>query len=132
NSVLTSTTDKTVCTNQLPYLWNGQNYNAAGTYTKTLTSESGCDSVATLNLIVNSVLTSTTNKTVCTNQLPYFWNGQNYNAAGTYTKTLTSESGCDSVATLNLIVNSVLTSTTNKTVCTNQLPYFWNGQNYNA
>jgi gliding motility-associated-like protein len=132
NTMLTSTTNTTICTNQLPYTWNGQSYTAAGTYTKTLTSASGCDSIATLNLIVNTILTSTTSTTICTNQLPYSWNGQSYNAAGTYTKTLTSASGCDSVATLNLEVNATLASTTNTSICTNQLPYNWNGQSYNA
>ena len=88
-----------------------------------LTSASGCDSVATLVLTVNPVLTSTTNTSICNNQLPYTWNGQTINAAGSYTADLTSASGCDSVATLNLTVNPVLTSTTNTTICTNQLPY---------
>jgi G:T/U-mismatch repair DNA glycosylase len=132
NSTLSSTTNTTICTNQLPYTWNGQSYTAAGTYTKTLTSASGCDSIATLNLTVNTTLTSTTNVTICTNQLPYTWNGQAYTAAGTYTKTLTSVSGCDSIATLNLVVNTTLTTTTNTSICTNQLPYTWNGQDYSA
>jgi gliding motility-associated-like protein len=132
NSTLTSTTNTTICTNQLPYSWNGQNITAAGTYTANLTSISGCDSIATLNLTVNSTLTSTTNTAICTNQLPYTWNGQNITAAGTYTANLISISGCDSIATLNLTVNSTLTSTTNTTICTNQLPYIWNGQSLTA
>src|SRR5678810_312828 len=132
NAVLTSTTDVTICTTQLPYSWNGQTYNAAGSYSVTLTSSSGCDSIATLNLTVNAVLTSTTDVTICTTQLPYSWNGQTYNAAGSYSVTLTSSSGCDSIATLNLTVNAVLTSTTDVTICTTQLPYSWNGQTYNA
>jgi G:T/U-mismatch repair DNA glycosylase len=131
-AILTSTTNTTICTSQLPYSWNGQSYTVAGTYTKTLTSTSGCDSIATLKLVVNAILASTTNTTICTNQLPYSWNGQSYTAAGTYTKTLTSVSGCDSIATLNLVVNPTLTSTTNTTICTNQLPYTWNGQLYTA
>src|SRR5439155_15132706 len=123
NNTLSSTTNQTICTNQLPYSWNGQTYSAAGTYNVTLTSVSGCDSIATLVLAVNNTLSSTTNKTICTNQLPYSWNGQSYNAAGTYNVTLTSVSGCDSIVTLVLTVNNTLASTTNKTICTNQLPY---------
>src|SRR6202008_3867381 len=132
NTVVTSTTDVTICTNQLPYTWNGQTYNAAGTYNVTLQSVAGCDSIATLNLTVNAVLTSTTDVTICNNQLPYTWNGQTYNAAGTYNVTLQTAAGCDSIATLNLTVNPVLTSTTDVTICNNQLPYTWNGQTYNA
>ncbi|MEI2747428.1 MAG: hypothetical protein V9E88_01545 [Ferruginibacter sp.] len=36
-----------------------------------------------LNLTVNNTLTSTTDVTICSNQLPYSWNSQTYNAAGT-------------------------------------------------
>ncbi|HLY70444.1 MAG TPA: T9SS type B sorting domain-containing protein, partial [Puia sp.] len=128
NSVLSSTTNITVCTGQLPYSWNGQSYNAAGTYNVTLTSAANCDSVATLNLSVTAPTTSTTNLTVCPSQIPYTWNGQSLSVAGTYTATITNASGCDSIATLNFAINSQLTSTTNLTVCPNQLPYSWNGQ----
>src|SRR4029079_12505499 len=132
SATLTSTTNPTICTNQLPYTWNGQTITAAGTYTANLTSVGGCDSVATLNLIVSATLTSTTNTTICANQLPYTWNGQTITAAGTYTANLISAGGCDSVATLNLIVSATLTSTTTTTICANQLPYTWNGQTITA
>src|SRR5204863_329452 len=131
-TILTSTTNTIICTNQLPYTWNGQVLNAAGTYTANLISASGCDSIATLNLTVTTILTSTTNTTICPNQLPYTWNGQVINAAGTYTANLISASGCDSIATLILTVSATLTSTTNTAICTNQLPYTWNGQVINA
>ena len=132
DTTTTDTTTVTVCTNQLPYNWNGNDYNAAGTYSDTLTGTAGCDSVATLILTVNEVLTDTTTITICTNQLPYNWNGNDYNAAGTYSDTLTSTAGCDSVVTLILTVNEVLTDTTTINICTNQLPYNWNGNDYNA
>src|SRR6185369_6777902 len=122
----------TICSNQLPYSWNSQTINAAGTYTANLISAAGCDSVATLNLTVTPTLTSTTNTTICASQLPYSWNGQTINAAGTYTANLISVAGCDSIATLNLAVNATLTSTTDLTICSNQLPYSWNGRTINA
>src|SRR4029453_2365803 len=114
------------CSSQLPYLWNTQSYQAAGTYSVTLQSVAGCDSVATLNLEVSSVVTSTTDQAICLNQLPYLWNGQSYATAGTYSVTLQSAAGCDSVATLNLAVNPIITSTTTTAICSNQLPYLWN------
>ncbi|MEI2747375.1 MAG: gliding motility-associated C-terminal domain-containing protein [Ferruginibacter sp.] len=132
NEVQTSTSDINICTNQLPYNWNGQTYSTPGTYTVMLTTIAGCDSIATLNLTASSVVTSTTNVSVCTNQLPYNWNNQVYNSAGTYTVTLTGSSGCDSIATLILTVNSTLTTTTSVSVCNNQLPYSWNGNTYNS
>src|SRR5678810_302131 len=128
NPVLTDTTSVTVCTSALPYTWNGQSITTAGTYVDTLSSQSGCDSIATLILVVNPALTDTLTATVCTSQLPYLWNGQNITTAGTYVDTLSSQSGCDSIATLILVVNPALTDTTTVTVCTSQLPYLWNGQ----
>jgi len=128
----TSTTNVSVCSNTLPYLWNGTNYNAAGTYTYTTTNSVGCDSVATLVLNVKLTSTSTTNVSVCSNTLPYLWNGINRNAAGTYTFTTTNSVGCDSVATLVLNVKPTSTSSTNVSVCSNTLPYLWNGINRNA
>src|SRR6201999_4277636 len=132
NSSVTSSTDITICNAQLPYSWNGQSYSGAGTYTVTLTNIAGCDSIATLNLTVNSSVTSSTDITICNAQLPYSWNGQSYNAAGSYNVTLTNVAGCDSIATLNLTVNSSVTSSTDITICNAQLPYSWNGQSYNA
>ena len=130
NSVVTSTSNRTVCSNQLPYSWNGNNYAGAGSYTVTLTSAAGCDSIATLILTVSSVTSSITNRTVCSNRFPYLWNGNSYPASGTYSITLSNSNGCDSVATLVLNSTPVTTSSTNVGVCSNQLPYSWNGNNY--
>ena len=132
NATTTSTIDVTVCPNQLPYNWNGTDYNAAGSYQFTTTNAAGCDSVATLNLSINATTTSTTDVTVCSNQLPYNWNGTDYNAAGIYQFTTTNAAGCDSIATLNLTINATSASITDVTVCSNQLPYNWNGTDYNA
>jgi gliding motility-associated-like protein len=116
NPILTSTTNTTICTAQLPYTWNGQSYNAAGIYNVTLTAASGCDSIATLNLTVNSTVASITSTTICTTQLPYTWNGQSYNAAGIYNVILTALSGCDSVASLVLSVENNITGVRYPTV----------------
>jgi gliding motility-associated-like protein len=132
NSTSSSTTNSTVCSNQLPYNWNGIDYNVAGTYIYHTLNSVGCDSAATLNLVVNQTSSSSTSTTICSNQLPYNWNGTNYNVAGTYVYHTVNAVGCDSAATLNLTVNAISSSTTNVTRCSNQLPFTWNGTNYNA
>src|SRR5439155_1398215 len=106
-----------VCPSQLPYSWNGHTYNAAGSYKDTLVNSAGCDSVATLLLTVKTISTSTTPISVCPSQLPYSWNGNTYNAAGSYKDTLVNAVGCDSVATLVLTVKTISTSTTPISVC---------------
>ncbi len=103
-----------------------------GSYLDTLTNMYGCDSVTILILKIYPVVYSTTDDTICDNQLPYVWNGNNYSVPGTYSVTLTSSHGCDSIATLNLTVHPVVYSTTNDTICDDQLPYVWNGNNYTA
>src|SRR5438034_4978792 len=104
-------------------IWNGKPYSSAGTYVDTLHSVTACDTVATLNLVINPLITTTSNVTVCANQLPYIWNGNAYNAAGIYIDTLSATTGCDTVATLHLVINPLITKTSNVTVCPNQLPY---------
>src|SRR5438046_2048206 len=134
NNLLTKTDNITICTTQLPYTWYGQQYNGAGTYNTTVPSTTGgCDTAATLNLTVNSLLTKTDDIAICTSQLPYTWYGQQYNAAGTYNTTVPSTTGgCDTAATLNLTFNSLLTKTDNIAICTTPLLYRWYGQQYNA
>lgn len=129
---LASTTEITVCSNQLPFAWNGNSYNVGGTYQVTLSGSLGCDSIATLQLNVNPVLNTEEIVSICSNLLPYVWNGNTYNAGGVYNATLRANSGCDSVVTLRLSVVNTTSSLNNVTVCSNQLPYLWNGNNYNS
>ena len=67
----------------------------------------GCDSIATLNLVINTS-SSTTNESACDS---YTWNGSTYNSSGTYTWIGVNTNGCD-IATLNLVINSTTTSNT--------------------
>jgi len=127
-----STTNASVCAAALPYTWNGNQYNAGGTYTVHLNNAVNCDSAATLILSVKQPSVSTTTASVCSSALPYSWNGNNYNSAGTYIVHLNNAVNCDSAATLILSVKATSTSATNATVCSNLLPYTWNGNNYNT
>ncbi len=130
NPVATSIVRVRVCSNQLPYTWNGRSFSAGGTYRHTLPSSSGCDSVATLVLIVVPIRNSQTNLTICLAQLPFSWNGNTYNAAGNYSVNLTSSTGCDSVARLRLAVTDILRDTINEVVCISDLPFNWNGNDF--
>ena len=122
-----------VCSDQLPYLWNGQVYNSAGDYTQHFSNSTGCDSMVTLHLIIaNNSQPSSIEAVVCNDQLPYLWNGQVYNSAGDYTQHFSNSTGCDSIAILHLtIANHSQPSAIEAAVCHDQLPYLWNGQAYN-
>ena len=132
NPVVTGEETITICQSTLPYSWNNQSLTAAGDYTVTLMSVAGCDSVATLHLITNPVVTGEETITICQSTLPYSWNNQSLTAAGDYTVTLMSVAGCDSIATLHLITNPVVTGEETITICTSALPYSWNNQSLTA
>lgn len=108
NSSDTIIQDLFVCSAQLPIIWNGQNLTANGTYFHSATNALGCDSTRILNLTVNPDTMSITNLTLCSNQLPYVWNGQNLYTTGTYTHHSSNIMGCDSLALLNLNVIHVI------------------------
>ena len=109
-----STTDVTVCYGET-YEFNGQTYNATGTYTATLTNAAGCDSVATLNLTVrpaNAPIEETV--TLNNDELPYTWRGEQYTEFGTYTVTGEDENGCPQEYTLTLVHNSGIAEVENE------------------
>ena len=81
----------------------GTIYTQSGTYTDTLTTSIGCDSVISLELsIVNSVSTPPVTATSC-GIFTAPW-GTTYALSGSYSDTLTTTNGCDSIVTVNLTV----------------------------
>ena len=88
-----------------PYLWIDSN-----TYTE---STSGvnymmhtikqCDSIIVLELIVSSIKSSVINDTICQG-VSYQFGDELYTRSGSYSLTLPSFDGCDSIITLNLEV----------------------------
>lgn len=121
-----------ICPSQIPFTWNGKQYTAAGTYTDTLRSAAGCDSVVTLQLTIKLNSSSVTNKQLCPAQLPFLWNGTRYTTGGTFYDTIINAAGCDSLLTLILDIIPNTSSTTNITICQNATPYSWNGNQYDS
>jgi gliding motility-associated-like protein len=136
NPTTNTTQTIAICQSDLPYSWNGQTVTAGGNGVATHTTQdaNGCDVVTTLNLTVNPDQTLTDNIAICSNALPYSWNGQTITAGGNAVATHTTQNanGCDVVTTLNLTVAPVINLTDNITICSNALPYTWNGQTITA
>ena len=111
NNSYTGTDTQTACDS---YTWiDGNTYTSNNnSATHTLTNVAGCDSVVTLNLTINNSNTGTDIQTTCDS---YSWiDGNTYTTSNTTaTHTLTNSTGCDSVITLNLTINSVDTGITN-------------------
>ena len=87
------------------YTWT-----SSGTYTDTLVNLAGCDSIITINLTVNYPNSATINPTACNSYTSPSGNNV-WTASGTYTDTIPTTSGCDSVITINLTINSINAST---------------------
>ena len=115
NPVYHDTINAEICEGSV-YPENGFNVNEAGTYTQTLQTINGCDSIITLNLTVNSALTSIIDAEICEGTT-YSENGFEHSEAGTYTQTLQTSNGCDSIVTLNLSMKPNSTTTFTATVC---------------
>ena len=115
NHVYHDTINVEICEGSV-YPENGFNVNEAGTYTQTLQTINGCDSIITLNLTVNSALTSIIDAEICEGTT-YSENGFEHSEAGTYTQTLQTSNGCDSIVTLNLSMKPNSMTTFTATVC---------------
>ena len=117
--------DKVVCKS---FIWDGDEYTASGSYSKTYESALGCDSISTLNLVIDNVPVygPTDSQTVC--QF-YEWEGETYTESGTYTKTYEAITGCDSICTLYLVVENMPTYTdpVSQSVCQS---FEWEGETY--
>ena len=98
------------------YNFFGQTLTTAGTYTHTLQTVHGCDSVITLTLTVNTTLNTSVTAEICEGS-SYSFFGQTLTTAGTYTHTLQTVHGCDSVITLTLMVNQTFNTPVTAEIC---------------
>jgi hypothetical protein len=80
-------------------------YTTSGTYMDTIPNAVGCDSVLTINLILTSNTSGTDVQSTC---FSYTWiDGNTYiHDNNTATFTLPNSTGCDSVVTLDLTINT--------------------------
>lgn len=105
------TLQDTVCENDMEN-WDGIEftYNGPGLYTvyDTIPLPNGCDSIVTLELFVPSSTTSEISDTICSDELPYTFNGTTIDEAGEYTIVIDNQYGCDSTIAYTLLVNESL------------------------
>lgn len=97
----------TLCDSDVPYLWMGQSLTTTGSYTHTIAGPGVCDSIYTLDLVVNPTYTTNLDLEITPEELPYMWHGLKLNRAGTYVYHSVSRAGCDSVLLLTLTVTTV-------------------------
>ena len=109
------------------YTWNEETYEVSGEYMQTFTAANGCDSVVTLNLTINQPTEGDTTAVAC--ETFTWYEHAKINESGDYTHTFENgnANGCDSVVTLHLTINHMVTNSIFVTACES---YIWNEQTY--
>jgi len=99
-------------------LLGGAFQTTAGNYNDTIVggASNGCDSIVTTNLTVNPAISFVQNFNECQG-FSVIVGSNMYNTTGNFVDTLVSASGCDSVVTTNLTINSSSTFTQNFNEC---------------
>ena len=105
NPTYATSFNATICQGET-YTQNGFNQSLTGTYTANLQTAKGCDSIVTLHLNVYPSFSKTITAEICKGN-SYTLNGFNESTTGTFTQSLHTIKGCDSIIVLNLKVNEV-------------------------
>jgi hypothetical protein len=121
-----------VCENDLPFILGTQSITTNGFYTETFTSVHGCDSVVSVNLVINPSESVSFTDTICENDLPYAFNSQSIWTPGQHKDTLKTVEGCDSIITLHLVVHPEFAVNLKDSVCESELPYYFGSQSISA
>ncbi len=114
-SVITVNLADTICPGD-SVIFDGQTITAGGTFIDTSASVGGCDSVTTL--VVTQLLNSsaTIDTSICAGDTIMIL-GNQLTVAGTTIDTISATNGCDSIVTINVTLNPVLTNSISDTVC---------------
>ena len=106
----------TICQDSI-YSFGDTILSTAGTYTRTLKTVNGCDSVVTLKLNINPTYKiDDAEITICQDSI-YSFGDTVLATAGTYTRTLKTVNGCDSVVTLRLEVSPTYSDSIELAIC---------------
>ena len=131
--MLSGTEPLTICEGAPEFDWNGINIvtDRDSSYTTTLSTVEGCDSIATLIVSITPPVTGTEPLAICEGAPEFDWNGINIvtDRDSSYTTTLSTAEGCDSIATLIVTITPVLTGTEPMTICEGAPEFDWNGIN---
>ncbi|MFB6305748.1 MAG: T9SS type A sorting domain-containing protein, partial [Flavobacteriales bacterium] len=112
----TDTTISTTVCDSLTVPSGDETYTSSGMYIDTIPNAAGCDSIITFNLTVNNSADTTISATTCsTYTVPS--GDETYSTSGTYTDTLQTSGGCDSLITINLDATGSTTSNFNASDC---------------
>ena len=107
------------------YQWNNKLLTQSGLYVFDTLNQFGCDSIISLDLIINTSNSLKIQDTAC---YSYYWNGQTYYNSGSYAFHTKNNSGCDSTITLDLFIYKIDTTDLIVESCND---YYWGRFYYN-
>lgn len=108
---------ETICQGNY-YEFNGTKYYTATVHADTLSSlVSGCDSIVTLYLTVNSMLEGEHTEHLCQGGYIEFGKFGKITEAGTYVDTIKNTLGCDSLATLHVFTHEAAATISRAAIC---------------
>lgn len=124
----------TLCSQDLPYTWNGMLFSQAGTQMRTYQAHTGADSVVIMTLHTHDSNLTMLYDTICQG-MPYLRYGFNLPADSTqystiFTQTLTNTNDCDSIVQLSLTILPNTTQHVNREIVENALPYSFLDQTF--
>ncbi|MEJ6617239.1 MAG: gliding motility-associated C-terminal domain-containing protein [Crocinitomicaceae bacterium] len=117
-NTLNTVINESICTGTT-YSFAGNTLNATGVYTDNLSSIGGCDSIITLYLNVEPLISISTTQTVCEGNSLLF-GSQTLSTSGTYNELFTTSGGCDSLVTMYFFVNPSIESSAGVSICQGQ------------
>ena len=131
NDVIVEHEYMTICPDE-SVQWHGNTYNTAGVYEYTTVTPEGCQETIYLHLDLYPEYYDTppVYAEICHGET-FYYNGNAYNASGSYSQTLQTVHDCDSIVTLNLTVwpeNETFIDSIS--ICESQSLY-WHGNYYN-
>ena len=106
------------------FTWNNKLITQSGIYEFDTLNQFGCDSIISLDLLINKSSINKLQHTACDS---YTWNGQTYNTSGTYSFQTLSTVGCDSTTILELQIHKSDSTNLKIETCGS---YVWNGRTY--
>ncbi|MBK8243534.1 MAG: gliding motility-associated C-terminal domain-containing protein [Saprospiraceae bacterium] len=107
------------------YQWNNKLLTHSGIYVFDTLNQFGCDSIISLDLVINTSNSLKIKDTAC---YSYYWNGQTYYNSGSYSFQTKNNSGCDSTTTLDLFIYKTDTTDLIVESCND---YYWGRYYYN-
>jgi len=124
----------TICHNGVYNLPLGGSATTSGLYRDTIATIAGCDSVFSVYLTVRDSVYAAVWDTVCSNNMPYVWNGINVNSGGQAAAAIVQpdQYGCDSTTVLHLWVEPIDTTQLQLSLCNLALPYNFFGNYISA